>query len=84
LWPTPGAVAKLVAAWDGISTESQILILTKLTVSERPEHLTEKICMKALDSNNAYVRYLAARNLSCSGTAIVFLLPAKNPSFNIN
>ena len=60
LQPTPSGVAKLVAAWDGLNTESQILVLTELDKARLPEYLNEKIRIKALDSANAYVRYLAA------------------------
>src|SRR6266508_517263 len=67
LLPTPSGVAKLVAAWDGLTTESQILILTKLKMTPLPEYLTERIRIKGLDSNNAYVRYLAARELRFNG-----------------
>ena len=60
LQPTPSGVAKLVAAWDGLNTESQILVLTELDKVRLPAYLEEKIHIKALDSANAYVRYLAA------------------------
>ena len=60
LQPTPSGVAKLVAAWDGLNTESQILVLTELDKARLPAYLNEKIRIKALDSANAYVRYLAA------------------------
>jgi hypothetical protein len=67
LLPTPSGVTKLIAAWDGLSAESQVLILTKLRMTPRPEYLNEKVFMKALESANAYVRYLAARGLRVSG-----------------
>lgn len=67
LLPTPSGVAKLIAAWDGLSAESQILILTKLRMTRRAEYLNEKVFMKALESANAYVRYLAASGLRVSG-----------------
>ena len=66
LQPTPSGVAKLVAAWDGLNTESQILILTELDKARLPAYLNEKIRIKALDSADAYVRYLAARGLHFS------------------
>lgn len=66
LQPTPTGAAKLVAAWDGLDTESQILILTELDKARLPAYLNEKIRIKALDSANAYVRYLAARGLHFS------------------
>jgi hypothetical protein len=61
--PTPSGVAKLVAAWDRLTTESQILILMLLETAVRPAYLNEKVRIKALDSATAYVRYLAARRL---------------------
>ena len=67
LEPTPSGVAKLVAAWEGLSTELQILILTGLDKAGLPAYLKEKVCIKALDGANAYVRYLAARWLHFSG-----------------
>lgn len=67
LEPTPSGVAKLVAAWDGLNTESQILILTELAKERLPAYLNETIRIKALDSANTYVRYLAARGLYFSG-----------------
>jgi hypothetical protein len=67
LEPTPSGVAKLVAAWDGLNTESQILILMGLDTAGLPAYLSEKVRIKALDSTNAYVRYLVARRLYFSG-----------------
>lgn len=61
LQPTPSNVAKLIAVWDGLSTESQILILTELDKAQFPAYLNEKIRIKAFESANAYVRYLAAK-----------------------
>jgi len=66
LQPTPSGASKLVAAWDGLDTESQILILTELDKARLPAYLNEKIRIKALDNANAYVRYLAARGLHFS------------------
>jgi hypothetical protein len=66
LQPTPTGAAKLVAAWDGLNTESQILILTELDKARLPTYLNEKIRIKALGSANAYVRYLTARGFHFS------------------
>lgn len=63
LEPTPSGVAKLVAAWDGLNTESQVLILMGLDTAGLPAYLSEKVRIKALDTATAYVRYLAARRL---------------------
>lgn len=59
--PTPSGVAKLIAAWDGLSTESQILLLAELEKGGAPAYLHDKVRIKALDSANPYVRYLVAR-----------------------
>src|SRR5438132_13724477 len=66
LEPTPSGVAKLVAAWDGLNTESQILILILLERAGLPAYLNQKVRIKALDSATAYVRYMAARRLHFS------------------
>ncbi len=61
---TPSSIAKLLAAWSGLSTETQILILSKLDEIRVTGYLVPqimKVITKALDSDNAYVRYLAAR-----------------------
>lgn len=61
--PTPSGIAKLLSAWGGLSSETQILILSNLDEIRAPAYLAEKVRIKALDSDNAYVRYLAARKL---------------------
>jgi hypothetical protein len=61
--PTPSGIAKLLAAWSGLSTETQILILSKLDEMRAPAYLAEKVRKTAIDSENAYVRYLAARKI---------------------
>jgi hypothetical protein len=66
LEPTPSGVTKLVAAWDGLNTESQIFLLTALDNARLPAYLNEKIRKKALGSANAYVRYLAATEVYSS------------------
>ena len=61
LHPTPSGVAKLIGAWDALTTESQILVLIELKNFKGPAYPKEKIRSNALDSSNPYVRYLAAR-----------------------
>jgi len=61
LQPTPSGVAKLLAAWDGLHSETHILVLNELRNARLAVHLAKKICFKALGSRIAYVRYLAAR-----------------------
>lgn len=60
LEPRPCGEAKLLAAWDGLCTEHQILLLDSLG-KEGHLNWTRKIRAKALTTPNAYVRYLAAR-----------------------
>ncbi len=61
--PTPSSVMKLLAAWDGLTVESQIKILETLQASSLPEYLFDKVREKAFQSSNAYVRYLAVKEL---------------------
>lgn len=61
LHPTPSGAAKLIAAWDGLAVETQVQILTTLDEAKLPIYLAQKVRRKALDSPNAYVRYLAAK-----------------------
>jgi len=61
LHPTPSCAAKLIAAWDGLSLETHIQILTALEEVHFPSYLAQKVLRKAIDSSNVYVRYLAAK-----------------------
>lgn len=63
LQPTPSGVAKLVAAWDGLSTETQIMILTLLPKVQYPGYLAAKVRDKALASEAPYIRYLSYRGM---------------------
>ncbi|MFZ0035016.1 MAG: hypothetical protein WAK60_08535, partial [Sedimentisphaerales bacterium] len=68
--PKPSNMAKIITAWDGLSIESQIEILMQLRKMLPPSesglqyHLAKKVYVKALESKNAYVRYLAAKGLA--------------------
>lgn len=61
LQPTPSGVLKLSAAWDGLTVESQILILTTVKAHRFPPPLARQVRLSALQSANPYIRYLAAR-----------------------
>lgn len=61
LEPTPSGTAKLLAAWDGLTPESQIQLLIAKKKRPGPAYLYSRVIEKALGSENAYVRYLAAR-----------------------
>jgi len=60
---TPSSQIKLLAAWNGLSFETQIKLLHALAASGRL-HLSfhRDIIAKALKSPNEYIRYLAARS----------------------
>jgi hypothetical protein len=69
---SPLARIKLLAAWDGLTTETQITLLSALASryggrEEERRHggsqADRVIWLKALSSANEYVRYLAARAL---------------------
>ena len=66
LIPTALGLAKLIAAWDSLSPESQIQILSKITgeKSSYPEHLLSDVRLKAFSSPNPYVRYVATKGFS--------------------
>lgn len=66
LHPTPSGAAKLIAAWDGLTVEAQMQILTALDEANFPAYLAQNVLRKALGSSNAYVRYLAARKFHFS------------------
>ena len=56
--PTPLSVEKLLAAWDGLSFETQLMILSEY-VSNFPQHYRHKICLKSISSKNDYVRLIS-------------------------
>ena len=69
LEPTRSSIEKLLAAFDGLSVETQIKLLStiegKLSQWEFPNitYLYKKVFLKAFESPNSYVRYLSVRNL---------------------
>lgn len=65
LHPTPSGTAKLIAAWDGLSHETQIQVLSGLRNRSYPYYdLNKKIAERALNSKIPYIRYLAAKQLN--------------------
>ena len=69
--PTANGIEKLLAAWDGLTSETQVRLLDEIVhrnlnnaEPNKDSHLN-KVFLKALDNKNAYVRFLAARNLYC-------------------
>ena len=63
LAPTPANKIKLIALWDGLGAEQQLQILERLSEGTDFDNLAPAIFTKALESNNTYVRYIAASNL---------------------
>ncbi len=61
---TPSAITKLCALWDGLTAETQVKILSEIKTGRYSCYFTDKICVKAVKSQNPYVRYLAAKDLS--------------------
>ena len=66
LQPTPSGTAKLLAAWDGLTPETQIAVLAAKKQQRGPAYLYQQIIEKALTSDNAFVRYTAAREINLS------------------
>lgn len=60
LEPKPSAMLKLVAAWDGLSLESQMTLLEALRAAPNGV-LPDEIARKALASPNTYLRFLTAK-----------------------
>lgn len=64
LEPNATGAMKLIAAWGGLQTETQIRVLDRLNRVGYPDHFAKKIRRIAFDSPNSYVRYLAVQGLS--------------------
>jgi hypothetical protein len=62
--PTPSGTAKLIAAWDGLTSETQILMLAAKKKHPGPAYLYHQILEKAVSSDSGFVRYMAAREIS--------------------
>lgn len=71
LIPTLSSVDKLCSVWDDLSIETQLFIFSQIEggcedrhLPQRyPNDLLEKIQLKALESNNEFIRYKAAKAL---------------------
>ena len=69
LQPTPSGTAKLIAAWDGLTPETQIALLAARKMRAGPfDYFYCRAIKKALTSDNAFVRYLAAREMHVRGS----------------
>jgi len=69
--PTPSGVAKLVAAWDGLNTESQILILMLLETAVRPAYLNEKTTQRRKKPSNSALKKIPTRWLDIAYLKVV-------------
>jgi len=90
--PTPSGVDKLLAAWDGLSVETQLLILSIIKTDDYLSNAAdglalEKIRIKALDSSNDFVRYTAAKEMffphDCTDEEKVIEQKIKNDSSDL-
>ena len=64
LQPTPSGSAKLIAAWDGLTPETQMQMLAAKKKSPGPGYLYQQVLEKALACPNSFVRYMAAREIN--------------------
>lgn len=79
--PTPSGFAKLIAAWEGLDTETQILLLHEIKqLSKSGRHYFDKtFLIVALKSPNPYVRYLAAKEFHPYATEEINQLIENDP-----
>jgi hypothetical protein len=64
LQPTPSGTAKLIAAWDGLTPETQIaLLVARKKRAGDFDYFYHHVLEKALKSDNAFVRYMAVREM---------------------
>jgi hypothetical protein len=69
LEPTRSSIEKLLSAFDGLSIETQIKLLSKIEGKinhwsfPNINYLYKKVFLKAYESPNSYVRYISVRNL---------------------
>ena len=62
--PRPLGIAKIIAAWDGLSIETKIQIYKKVKEISLGPHLLDKLQQKALKDENEYIRYLVRKDIS--------------------
>ena len=68
LRPTPSGTTKLIAAWDGLMPETQMQLLAAKQKDPGPAYLYQRFIEKALKSSNAFVRYMAAREVTLNNS----------------
>lgn len=57
---TPSSWRKLIAAWEGLNVETQIIFLNYIKKSCGYSNSKNELYKLAFNSKNAYIRYLAA------------------------
>ncbi|MBI5196426.1 MAG: hypothetical protein HZA10_08900 [Nitrospirae bacterium] len=78
--PTPSGFAKLIAAWAGLDTETQILLHMIKQLRKSGRHYFDKTFLTvALKSPNPYVRYLAAKEFHPYATEEINQLIENDP-----
>jgi hypothetical protein len=88
--PTLGCFSKLAAAWDGLSVETQIIILEYYAVN-CPSYLVSEVCKLAIKSSNEYIQYIGVKYgyrldysiqkfVTASNNSLLFVF--KNPRFD--
>lgn len=63
LEPTPSGTRKFLAAWESLSNETRLRVLSERLSKRGPRFLNKKVLETALDSDSAFIRYLASRQL---------------------
>jgi hypothetical protein len=77
--PTFGAFSKLVRVWDGLSVETQILILDYYS-DNCPSYLINEICQLAINSQNQYIQYIGVKHgLGLNDKIKTFVASSTNP-----
>src|SRR3546814_20829886 len=77
---SPANRDKLLAAWDGFTTESRIQILDHLIESGAVPLMALPVARRALADGNAYVRSLAIKCLESTGAPLDWETLASEPS----
>lgn len=60
---TPSSWRKLIAAWEGLNVETQIIFLNHIKKNCGYSNTRDELYKLAINSENAYIRYLAAMEL---------------------
>lgn len=63
--PKPGGRPNVLADWDGLTQETQLLILDELRQDPGAGRTYRRVLRKAVDGPYPYVTYVAAEDLRC-------------------